>query len=1005
MAFFQRAWKRLRGQAADVRSPGAATSGAMATSGSRRRLRLEALEDRTLLAVDLISASAFGGSAQRPSFNPIISNDGRFVVFESTANDLVPTDNNSPAIVDLFRRDTQTGATRLISANIAGNAGGNNSSSSPVISQDGRYIAFVSSATDLQVAIPDTNNAPDIFLRDMETGTTTLITRAITGTTAGGVSANPSISRDGRFVAFQSTAANLLAPGIDTNNASDVFVWDRQNGSITVLSVGFNTFNTAAGGSANPIISGNGAVVTFVSTATNLVFNDTNGPVQDVFARPVASGPVELISVHRSGTGSGNGSSTAPSISDDGAFVAFASLANDLVFTDTNSFQDIYVRNRTGGTALVSIDFQNAFSPNGPSASATISRNGRFVVFTSTATNVTVGDVNGGVQDVFRRDIVASQTLMVSTQPGNIASGNGASLEPVISADGRFVAFTSAASNLSFIDTNGAILDVFRRDMNAGQTVLVSFNFQGNGSGNGPSNDPVLADSGLVVPFASVASNLSTLDTNGAVQDIFLFASSNEIIVTGPDAGGGPHIRVLDARNLSARYDFVAYAPSVTTGVRVATADVTGDGVPDIITAPGRGGGPHVRVFNGAAPGQQVPGAIGSFYAYDPGFGGGLFVAAADIDRDNRADIITGADAGGGPHVRVFSGATGAVIRDFMAYPINFSGGVRVAGGDVDGDTFRDIIVSTGRGTPVNVTVFSGANNAVLRTLMPYGSYGGGAFVSGGDISVDGRADIVTGADAGGGPLVRGFSGLNGTDLGSFFAYPTSFAGGVRVGSVDQNSDGAVDIVTGSGPGTHSSLRVFTANGAFLNETFPYLGFTGGIFVAGSVPGAIGGSPLTASTDELPATNPTPASDEELAPVVNAAIESFAAAGLDAEQLNRLLQAEVRMADLPGELLGLALEDRVLIDIDAAGRGWFIDGSPSASEEFLAVGGVLVAASPEATRGIDLLTVVAHELGHVLGLDHFDHRLLADDLLADTLGRGRRRLPTAETVDRVFDQF
>ena len=137
---------------------------------------------------------------------------------------------------------------------------------------------------------------------------------------------------------------------------------------------------------------------------------------------------------------------------------------------------------------------------------------------------------------------------------------------------------------------------------------------------------------------------------------------------------------------------------------------MTGDGFDDIITAAGPGGGPHVQIFDGTT-GNLVRG----FFAYDPTFAGGVTVAAGDVDGDGKADIVTGAGAGGGPHVRVFDGATGAVVREFFAYDPSFTGGVFVAAGDVDGDGKADVITGAGAGGGPHVKVFSGATGGLLR--------------------------------------------------------------------------------------------------------------------------------------------------------------------------------------------------------------------------------------------------------------------------------------------------
>jgi hypothetical protein len=156
---------------------------------------------------------------------------------------------------------------------------------------------------------------------------------------------------------------------------------------------------------------------------------------------------------------------------------------------------------------------------------------------------------------------------------------------------------------------------------------------------------------------------------------------SLNVLATGAGPGGGPHVRLFDAQGGTELSSFFAYDPGFAGGVRVAVGDVTGDGVPDVVTGPGAGGGPHVRVFDGFT-GAPVGGPLGSFFAFAPGFTGGVAVATADVNCDGRADVVVGAGPGGGPHVEVFDGATGGLLAtplaSFFAYDPGFTGGVSV---------------------------------------------------------------------------------------------------------------------------------------------------------------------------------------------------------------------------------------------------------------------------------------------------------------------------------------
>lgn len=299
-------------------------------------------------------------------------------------------------------------------------------------------------------------------------------------------------------------------------------------------------------------------------------------------------------------------------------------------------------------------------------------------------------------------------------------------------------------------------------------------------------------------------------------------------IVVGADAGGGPHVIVYDQTG-AVQFSFYAYAANFKGGVRVAAGDVTGDGVPDIVTAAGPGGGPHVKVFDGVT-GTEVR----SFFAYVSTFTGGVFVAAADVDNDGFADIITGADAGGGPHVQVFSGKDNSVLYSFFVYDASFRGGVRVAGGDVDGDHKADIITGAGAGGGPHVKVFSGDNGVILRTFFAFDpSFLGGVYVSAADINNDSKADLIVGAGAGSNPTVKVFNGTTLATLKSFDAYAASFAGGVRVGVADANGDGRLDLLTGAGPGGGPHVQAFdTTSFSSIRSFYAFdPGFLGGVNV------------------------------------------------------------------------------------------------------------------------------------------------------------------------------
>lgn len=210
-------------------------------------------------------------------------------------------------------------------------------------------------------------------------------------------------------------------------------------------------------------------------------------------------------------------------------------------------------------------------------------------------------------------------------------------------------------------------------------------------------------------------------------------------------------------------------------GVRVAAGDVNGDGRADIVTGAGPGGGPHVRVFDGAT-GNEIRG----FFAYDAGFAGGVNVTAGDLDGDGRADVVTGAGAGGGPHVKVFSGATGAETRSFFAFEAGFTGGVNVAVGDFGGDGQSDLIVVAASGGGPQVRVFDGATNDLRASFFAFDpAFTGGVSIATGRFQ--GQSALFAGAGTGGESRVNIFNLRDGRLIGSLLAFDPGFTGGVNV--------------------------------------------------------------------------------------------------------------------------------------------------------------------------------------------------------------------------------
>lgn len=332
------------------------------------------------------------------------------------------------------------------------------------------------------------------------------------GRQANGPSATPSLSADGRYVVFSTSASNLVAG--DRNGHPDIVLRDSTDGRVRKLSAGRGGAG-ANNGSYRPMIAAGGRHVAFPSFASNIVSGDSNG-VADIFLRELSTGKLSRVSVSSS-EAQANGESGFPSLSGDGRWVAFSSRASNLVGGDTNGGYDIFVRDRRAGTtSRVSVSSAKG-QANGSSIDAMISADARWVTFSSDAGNLVGGDTNG-VGDEFLRDRSLGTTIRISVSTAG-GQGNGRSYPQAITPDGRYVAVVSEASNLVPGDTN-RLPDVFIHDR-VNRTTSRSSVSSGNGQGNGASDGATLSADGLTLVFRSLASNLVAGDTNNS-YDVFV---------------------------------------------------------------------------------------------------------------------------------------------------------------------------------------------------------------------------------------------------------------------------------------------------------------------------------------------------------------------------------------------------------------------------------------------------------------------------------------------------
>lgn len=576
------------------------------TAATRLYLRDRQLGETTLLSVD---ATGFAPGRQDVVF-PVLTSTADFAAFDVFDDGLQAGDWND--VMDVYGWDG-SGLSLLSGApterkGITGR--GRSWSGSRSMSIDGRYVAFVSEAEDL---VPnDLNAVPDIFVRDIENDTTVLVSSNMAGDGGGNsTSVSPSISADGSKIAFASYASDL-APS-DNNMREDVFVRDWQTGITVLASIGLTGESTTPRGQTQPLLSPDGRYVAFSSASTELV----EGPLQHTFnlyVRDLQMGATTVLTRNLPGT-----ALSSPLFS----ALFFPSAASTVLFQGRSSFhQFLYWADLVDGTvARVDVPLTGAgmdkwysFSSN-----ATASAEGQKIAFVSTNPDLVAGDMNEK-QDVFLRDLSLGMTQLISTNTNGV-SGSGNSLEAMISTDGRWIVFTSAANDLVPGDmprhpgTGEVDRDVFLRDLSAGTTRLISRSCRVEGSANGPSDSPSISGDGRFVLFRGNASDLVPNDFNSSA-DVFLYERESDLITalsvslegswTANDHAVAPTLSTDGSAIL-----FYSRASDLVEGDYNATTDVfwtrteSATGLPslvaDIEVAPGN----QLRIGWRAVPGVQ----------------------------------------------------------------------------------------------------------------------------------------------------------------------------------------------------------------------------------------------------------------------------------------------------------------------------------------------------------------------------------------------------------------
>jgi len=427
------------------------------------------------LMANILRASTSTGDAEanEDSEDSALSADGRYLVFSSYASNLVANDTNNGK--DIFLRDMHTGVVTRISTNVAGDQGSvGGYADDPIISSDGRFVVFQSSFNNL--VADDTNSQADIFVKDLITGEVVRANTDADGNETIFSTFGTAMSADGRYVAFVTRADDLVDQPVDGEN--HVFVKDLETGEVKLGST------TSAGELGNsfslaPLLSGDGRYLAFVSVADNLVAGDSNGEA-DVFVKDLKTGRLTRASTTSSGGEATGGLSTPVAISGDGRKVVFISAADNLVADDTNGMDDVFIKDLVSGKVVrVNTDASGA-EANSFSSGGSISADGRFVAFHSLADNLVEGDTNGE-RDVFVKDLSTGEVTRVSTQSNGDEAAGGDSQWVSISADGRFVVFASEATDLVAGDSNG-YTDIFAKAISSINHYTTSVHVDGAGN-------------------------------------------------------------------------------------------------------------------------------------------------------------------------------------------------------------------------------------------------------------------------------------------------------------------------------------------------------------------------------------------------------------------------------------------------------------------------------------------------------------------------------------------
>ena len=528
------------------------------------------LRDRASNTLTLISVNAAGnGGGNGSSYSSQMSTNGRFVAFESDASDLRRGDTNG--VTDVFVRDLQAGTNLLVSV-AADGSWGNGASTDPVITPDGRYVAFVSAASNL---VPgDTNGIPDAFVRDLASNITYLVSSGATGTNVA-LSA-PVITPDGRYVAFSSSAPGLVA-GVSPSINGEVYVRDLVAGltlwaSTNAANLASNLLKQVSAASYHPVISDDGRFIGYKTGPAYGTFG-TAGPVL-VFQYDSVAGTTALVATNGYSPWYQNDDLTGPEMSPDGRYLVFSATNHSAGCVQMELWDSTL-----GTNSVVSVADDGSLPTNSISDTPSVSDDGRYVAFLSNGTNLTTTPVSYGYH-VYRRDMQAGVTALVDVDTNGVGSSILANTIPTLSADGQLVAFEAWDGSLVSGDNNQAF-DVFLSDLGANTISLISQSEPAliPQTGNGPSwlGSHALSDDGRKLVFTSYASDLAPNDANNT-SDVFVFdpaAETNSLVSAGLDGNPAAGSSFSPAIDLSGRFVvFVSTATNLTAGSMGTNANV-----------------------------------------------------------------------------------------------------------------------------------------------------------------------------------------------------------------------------------------------------------------------------------------------------------------------------------------------------------------------------------------------------------------------------------------------